>query len=57
MGTGMGLLTRFSAPQQHDTVWHLLSLTAAKTAATNVVAPPRIARISAVLVTSVDIFF
>jgi hypothetical protein len=49
--TGNGLLTRLKAPQQQVTVWQRLRRTAAKMAAAKVVQPPRIARMSAVLVT------
>ena len=44
-----GFLTRLKPPQQHVTVWHLERRNAAKSAATNVVAPPMMASTSAVL--------
>ena len=44
-------------PQQHRTFWHRLSRIAPKTPSTRVVTPPRMARISAVLLTMLPIAY
>jgi len=54
-GVARGLFSRDSAPQQQETRWQRLNLMAAKTAPISVVAPPRIARMSAVDVTMLPI--
>jgi hypothetical protein len=50
-----GLLTRSIHPQQQRTVWHRESRMAPNIPMMSVVAPPRIARISAVLLTTLPI--
>jgi len=50
-----GLLTRSTHPQQQRTVWHRESRMAPNIPMMSVVAPPRIARISAVLLTTLPI--
>ena len=51
----IGLLTRSIHPQQQRAVWHLLSRMAPKRPSTSVVMPPKMARISAVLLTTLPI--
>ena len=51
----IGLLTKSMHPQQQRTVWHLLSRMAPKRPSTSVVMPPKMARISAVLLTTLPI--
>jgi hypothetical protein len=50
-----GLLMRSTHPQQQRTVWHRESRMAPNIPMMSVVAPPRIARISAVLLTTLPI--
>jgi hypothetical protein len=50
-----GLLTRSTHPQQQRTVWHRESRMAPNIPMMSVVAPPRIARMSAVLLTTLPI--
>lgn len=51
-----GLLTKSIQPQQHRTCWQRLRRIAPNTPRTSVVTPPKIARISAVLPTTLPIF-
>ncbi len=52
----IGLLTRSIPPQQHRTCWQRLRRIAPNTPRISVVTPPKMARMSAVLLTTLPIF-